>query len=279
MSSESIYNRYIPGLIPNTEPAGASYWFAFSGGKLLLSTEGGTSRVPLLRDLHEVGLSPIRSQYLGTLEGQPCYSAEISADDAAPTGMAFNELRSTYDMVEEDLYVLAGRALQIVSWDQTTQFCGRCGEKTALLPGERAKKCPACGFLNYPRLSPAVITAVLKGDQILLARRAGARPMYSVLAGFVEPGETLEECLHREIQEEVGIRVKNPRYFMSQPWPFPNSLMIGFIADWKSGQIQPDGIEISEAGWYSSASLPPIPPKMTIAREMIDWFVRRSSEK
>lgn len=278
MSRESIYTRYIPGLTPNAEAAVASYWFAFSGGRLLLSAENGTSSIPLLGGLKEVGLSPIRSQYLGTLEGHPCFSAEISADAAAPSGMTFNELRSTYDLVEEDLYVLAGRALQIVSWDQTTQYCGRCGEKTALLPGERAKKCPACGFLNYPRLSPAVITAVLKGDQMLLARRAGARPMYSILAGFVEPGETLEECLHREIEEEVGIAVKNPRYFMSQPWPFPNSLMIGFIADWESGEIRPDGIEISEAGWYSPASLPPIPPKMTIAREMIDWFVREFSK-
>ena len=277
MSKESIYRRYIPGLTPGQGDAGERYWFAFSGGKLLLNGAADKPGLPLLEDLSDKGISIVRTQYLGVLEGRSCYSAELPTDTEAPADMTFNELRSTYDMLDEDLYVLAGRALQIVSWDQTTQYCGRCGRQTALLQGERAKKCPACGFLNYPRLSPAVITAVLKGDEILLARRTGPRAMYSILAGFVEPGETLEECLEREIMEEVGVQVKNPRYFTSQPWPFPNSLMIGFIAEWESGEISPDGIEISQAGWYSADNLPEIPPKMTIAREIIDWFVRSSA--
>ncbi len=279
MSRESIYARYVPGLTPEQDNAGASFWFAFSSGKLLLKAEGKVASIPFLTGLESVGIPAVRTQYLGTLEGRPCFAAEIASDAAAPEGMSFNELRSTYDMIDEDLYVLAGRAAQIVAWDQTTQYCGRCGQKTSVFQGERAKKCPACGFLNYPRLSPAVITAVLNADKILLARRAGTRAMYSILAGFVEPGETLEECLEREIYEEVGVHVKNPRYFTSQPWPFPNSLMIGFIAEWSSGQIKPDGIEISEAGWYDASNLPAIPPKMTIAREIIDWFVRRSSDR
>ncbi len=277
MSKESIYKRYTPGLTPGRDDAGRRYWFAFSGGKLLLSNVDGRHDIPLLEDLGDAGVAVVRTQYLGTLEGRSCYSAELALDAVAPADMSFNELRATYDMIEEDLYVLAGRALQIVSWDQTTQYCGRCGHKTAMLQGERAKKCPACAFLNYPRLSPAVITAVLKGDKILLARRTGSRAMYSILAGFVEPGETLEECLKREIMEEVGVHVKNPRYFTSQPWPFPNSLMIGFIAEWESGEISPDGIEISHGAWYSAANLPEVPPKMTIAREIIDWFVRNSA--
>jgi NAD+ diphosphatase len=278
MSKESIYKRYVPGLAPGEEDAGQRYWFAFSGGKLLLNSAEGGHSLPLLEDVGDTGIAVVRTQYLGVLEAHSCYSAELPTDAKAPVGMSFNELRSTYDMIDEDLYVLAGRALQIVTWDQTTQYCGRCGCQTTLLQGERAKKCPACGFLNYPRLSPAVITAVLKGDNILLARRTGSRAMYSILAGFVEPGETLEECLEREIMEEVGVQVKNPRYFTSQPWPFPNSLMIGFIAEWESGEISPDGIEISQAGWYSAKDLPEVPPKMTIAREIIDWFVRSSAQ-
>jgi len=273
MSRESIYRRYVPRLRPETELVGQSYWFVFCEGRLLLDLADGKGTVPLLNGLQQVGLAPLRTQYLGELEGRPCHSAEVPPGIAPPHGMSFSELRSAYSSIDEDLYLLAGRALQIVNWDQTTQYCGKCGHKTEPLLGERANKCPACGFTSYPRLSPAVITAVLNDDKILLARRSGARAMYSILAGFVEPGETLEECLKREILEEVGVRVKNPRYFTSQPWPFPNSLMIGFIADWESGEISPDGIEISEAGWYSAGNLPEIPPKMTIAREIIDWFV------
>ena len=273
MSRESIYRRYVPGLKPEDADSGPSYWFVFCAGKLLLSQHSGRSTVPLLKRLGDIRLDLIRKLYLGTLEGRPCYCGEVLPDTEAPKGTSFNELRTTYSMIEEDLYILAGRALQIVSWDQTTQYCGRCGHKTEPLNGERANKCPSCGFASYPRLSPAVITAVLRDNKLLLARRAGTRAMYSILAGFVEPGETLEECLHREILEEVGIRVKNPRYFTSQPWPFPNSLMIGFIAEWESGDISPDGIEISEGGWYTADNLPEVPPKMTIAREMIDWFV------
>jgi NAD+ diphosphatase len=272
---DSIYRRYLPSLEPDGDGA-PGYWFIFADGKLLLQNWNGSWAIPFAPDAGLLQVWPVRTQYLGTLGGQPCHSAEVAPDAAAPAGMTFTELRSCYGLVDEDMYLLAGRALQIVSWDQTNQFCGRCGAGTTPLKGERAKKCPRCGLISYPRLSPAVITAVLKGDQILLARRAGTRvPMFSILAGFVEPGETLEDCLKREVFEEVGIRVKNLRYFSSQPWPFPNSLMIGFIAEYESGEIKPDGLEVSEARWYSASSLPNIPPKFTIARDLIDWFVEQ----
>jgi len=139
---------------------------------------------------------------------------------------------------------------------------------------ERAKQCLRCGLTNYPRLNPAVIAAVLKGDQILLARNKRFKvPMFSVLAGFVEPGETLEACIEREILEEVGITVKNIRYFGSQPWPFPNSLMIGFVAEYAGGEITIDKQEIVEAGWFFKSNLPPVPSSISIARRLIDWFV------
>lgn len=184
-----------------------------------------------------------------------------------------------YNAIDEDIFLLAGKAIQIVSWDQTHQYCGRCGNKTETLTGERAKKCPVCGLLNYPRLAPAVITAVLKDHQILLTHNIAFRgKMHGLVAGFVEPGETLEECARREILEEVGIGVKNLRYFNSQPWPFPNSLMLGFIAEYESGEIRADGKEISEAGWYTADNLPEIPPKLSIARELIDWFAENNHQ-
>jgi NAD+ diphosphatase len=132
--------------------------------------------------------------------------------------------------------------------------------------------------MSYPRLSPAVITAVLKDNKILLSHYAAFKGnMHTIIAGFVEPGETLEECIKREILEEVGIQVRNIKYFGSQPWPFPNSLMIGFTAEYESGEISVDRTEISEAGWYDVNSLPELPPKMSIAREIIDWFIQSNS--
>ena len=220
-------------------------------------------------------ISPVRTQFLGTLQDRQCYSAEVPPDTAIPEGMSFSELRSLYGVLDEDIYLLAGKAIQVVNWDQTHQFCGRCGHKTETLQGERAKKCPACGLTSYPRISPVTITAVLKDDKILLSHNASFRGnMHSLVAGFVEPGETLEECIRRETLEEVGVKVKNIKYFSSQPWPYPHSLMIGFTAEYESGEITVDGKEISQADWYDVHNLPELPARMSIAREIIDWFIQ-----
>ena len=163
--------------------------------------------------------------------------------------------------------MMAGRAKQIVEWHRTHRFCGRDGTETVPRLAELAKECPRCGMLFYPRLSPAVIVLVKRGDDVLLARSPGFPPgMYSVLAGFVEPGESIEETIEREVCEEVGVEVKNVRYFGSQLWPFPNSLMIGFIADYAGGELRVEPSEIEDAGWYSADDLPTLPPKVSIAR-------------
>ena len=158
-------------------------------------------------------------------------------------------------------------------WNQNHQYCGKCGGLTRNRANERAKFCPKCGWINYPRLSPAIIVAVRKDHQILLAHsQRFSGKFYSVLAGFVEPGETLEACVEREVREEVGITLKNISYFGSQPWPFPDSLMIAFTAEYAGGDIKIDTSEITDAGWFSVDSLPPIPSKISIARRLIDWF-------
>ena len=273
MSRESIYKCYRPAVTSEPVNNDYGYWFVFCSTKLLIKPN--ECSIPYLRSLAELDLSPVRTQYLGTLQGHPCYSAEVSPDTVVHEGMSFRELRSLYNVLDEDIFLLAGKAIQIVNWDQTHQYCGRCGHETETFQGERVKKCPACGFMSYPRISPAVITAVLKDNKILLSHYAAFKGnIHTIIAGFVEPGETLEECIKREIMEEVGIQVRNIKYFGSQPWPFPNSLMIGFTAEYESGVISVDGTEISEAGWYDVNSLPELPSKISISREIIDWFVQ-----
>jgi NAD+ diphosphatase len=216
----------------------------------------------------------VRSQFLGTLDNQPCYSAELPKDTIVPKGMTLLGLRQLYATLDEDLFALSGRAIQIMEWDRTHQYCGCCATLTTQLPHERAKRCPNCRLVNYPRLSPAVIVLISRGEELLLAR-ASRFPagMYGLIAGFVEPGESLEETIVREVREEVGIEIEDIRYFGSQPWPFPNSLMIGFTATYASGDIVIEPQELVEAGWFSKHNLPQIPPKLSIARKLIDSFV------
>jgi NAD+ diphosphatase len=165
-----------------------------------------------------------------------------------------------------------------VEWARTSRYCGRCGTATELAPHERAAHCPACGLNAYPRIAPAVIVIVENGDRILLARGAAFPPgMFSALAGFAEPGEPLAETVRREIREEVGIEVRDVRYFDSQPWPFPHSLMIGFFATYAGGELTPDGVEIVEADWFGADGLPNVPPPLSIARRLIDDWLGRTS--
>jgi NAD+ diphosphatase len=172
--------------------------------------------------------------------------------------------------------LLAARAVQIVDWDRTHRFCGRCGAPLKARETERAKECPKCGLLHFPRLAPAVIVLVERGDQLLMARSRHFAPgVYSVLAGFVEPGEALEEAVEREVLEEVGIRIQDIRYFGSQPWPFPHSLMIGFTARYAGGEIRINDQELEDAGWFTADRLPGQPGKISIARQLIEWFVQK----
>ena len=260
---------------PAVEPASA-LWFIFDKGRLLIKIKNDSCSIPGTSDLAKYKSAFIRKQYLGTLDDRPCFAAEFAGKPIRDAELAFKDLRGLFGMLEEDLIWIAGRANQLVNWSQTHRYCGRCGKLTVDKTDERAKICAECGLVNYPRLSPAVIVAVLKNDQILLGRNKRFKlPFYSVLAGFVEPGEALEECVKREIREEVGITVENIRYFGSQPWPFPDSLMIAFVADYAGGEICIDGSEIIDAAWFAKDHLPQIPPKISIARQLIDWFVHR----
>lgn len=265
---------YTPAIHPPTEPPERALWFIFRGSELLVAAAPAAAALPHCNHPNSLGMMPQRIQYLGVLGGTHCFSAETATDVAAPEGWAWQSLRRLFGALDEAQFALAGRALQIVAWDRTHQYCGACGRPTVARVSERSRECPGCGLVAYPRLAPAVMGLVRRGRELLLARSPRFPvAMYSALAGFVEPGETLEQCLEREVHEEVGIRVCAVRYFASQPWPFPHSLMIAFHADYDRGEIRADDVEIEDAQWFDIAKLPKLPARISIARRLIDAAV------
>ncbi len=267
---------FISSFISPAEENESAWWFIFQKDQLFVHTIDEAVRIPSLRDPGTVGIKPALKQYLGILDGIPCYAAAIDDQESIGSdGMTLMSLRKLFGMIPDDLLHVAVRASLIMHWDRNSQFCGQCGRPTQLSATERAKVCPACGLTNYPRISPAVIVAVINGQRILLAHndRYPVKGLYSVLAGFVEPGETFEECVIREVKEEVGADVTDIRYFCCQPWPFPDSLMIAFTAQYAGGEIKVDGVELTEAQWFTADNLPRIPDKISVARKLIDWFV------
>jgi len=230
-------------------------------------------------DEHPDDVAPGAPRHVvGVLDGAACFAVDLDGDGVADVAVeGWLPLMGLYGRVDDLRWTLAGRAVQLIEWDRTTRFCGRCATPTEPAPGERARRCPACGLLAFPRLAPAVITLIERPGEALLARgRTFPVPMYSCIAGFVEPGETMEAAVHREVREEVGVEVTDVCYVASQPWPFPHSLMIGFEARWAGGEIVIDEHEIVDAQWFRADDLPMIPPGMSIARTLIDrWVARR----
>lgn len=260
------------------KPEGESYFVVFNTMNILLKDdkndniiEGKTIPFPLLESEKELGMEINRLIYLGILNGYPCFGVETTSDNTTP-GTYFCHLFETHDLFDFSLFLIAQFAYQIITWDRTYTICGQCGAQAENLPGERAKKCPQCGLVNYPRISPSIIVAVLKDKEILLARAQNfPAPFFSTLAGFVEPGETLEECVAREVMEETAIEIEDITYVTSQPWGISNSLMIGFTAKYKSGEIVIDENELAEAGWFSFENLPFLPPESSIACKLINY--------
>ncbi len=264
-------------------------WFVVRNNELLVVVEEGRREVDVPGTVGVKGsVEHDEPHFLGMLAGRPVWAAGVPHDHAAPAtpapggGHSYENLRGLWGRVPEPLYGLAGRAVQIVEWDRTHRFCGRCGEPTVLATPERARKCPRCSLLCFPRLAPATIMLVERGERgeecLLAWGRQFPMRMFSCLAGFVEPGESLEECVRREVKEEVGIELDEVTYFGSQPWPFPHQLMIGFTATWAGGELELDPVEIVEAGWFRADDLPPHPPAgMSIAGSLVEsWKARQS---
>ena len=257
---------------------GPIYGFIISNEKMLMDISDPVPKIPLL---------PIPNPILqngwifGISQENACMIFEINPDETFNSHFrtikySFMDLRKIGMMTEKSTWYTCACAVELVDWHKKTQFCGRCGTRYDFSPVEEAKQCPNCKLIENPRLSPAMIVAIRKDKQILLAHnKRFPGPMHSILAGFVIPGESVEDTIKREVKEEAGIEIKNIKYFGSQPWPFPNSLMLGFTAEYAGGNLFADGEEIDHIDWYSIDQLPPIPPPLSISRQLIDWTLNQ----
>lgn len=253
----------------DVDAARIDFWFRDS--ELLVESEGlAPAAFEGAGTIGNVGL------VVGKLGESVAVANVLPADTAIPHGTRWIGLRALFGVIPDELVALAGRAAQLVQWDRDHRHCGRCATPTLRQHGERARRCESCGLSAYPRISPAMMCLVTRGKEILLARNVAFPPgRYSALAGFLEAGESVEDAVHREVREEVGIEVGEPTYFGSQSWPFPHSLMIAFTAEYVRGALKPNGHEIAEAEWFSVDKLPQLPPRMSIARALIDHTLQK----
>jgi NAD+ diphosphatase len=256
-----------------TQMSDISYFLIRCGNQVLISVdEAGREGFP---QAIKTDFEPVADVVqIGYWNGSACYAVEI---DNIPEHISgeLRPVRSLFASAGPEVFALAGRGTQLIDWQKNHRFCGHCSTRTVMKKTEMALECPSCRLVAYPRISPAVMVLIERGDELMLARSPHFRPgVFSALAGFVEPGETLEQCAVREVREEVGLEIANIRYYTSQSWPFPNSLMIAFFADYAGGEITPDPSEIEAADWFSREALPPLPDHVSIARQLIDASCR-----
>ena len=263
---------------PDNKPpprAGSEVHILFQQGELVSDMRSEQMCLHAADALEQGPWREEKRHFLGYWHGRPCYAVELhEADELDPMRYRRGSLYQILGRVEEQLFALAGRALQVLAWERDHRFCGRCGQPMRADQRERAMRCDPCGTINYPRIAPCVIVLVTRGEELLLARNANfPGPMYSTLAGFIEAGETAEETLVREVKEEVGVDIHNLQYFRSQSWPFPNQLMLGFFADYAGGDIVCDQEEIVDAQWFHYRDLPMVPPPSSVSGQLIQHYI------
>ena len=271
-----LINDFYPGVY-DTEQHENSWHIPVSGNQILTTREYPTLRPLTLEEWRWSEISSNKTHFLGTVQNHtPIFAEEIEVDVVEPEGYKLNPLWNFLTGAELPIFYLMGRAKQIVEWSKQHEYCGACGSKTLESTTDRSRKCPHCNIPFYPRISPSIIVLVTRGEELLLAKNANAQGnFYSTLAGFVEPGESIEETVHREVFEEVGIKIKNLRYFSSQSWPFPNSLMLGFHAEYSDGEIRIQEEEIADARWFHYKEMPNKPAMMSISGWLIDEYLKK----
>lgn len=269
------YGRFEPAHVPPSARPEQALWCAFVGGKVLVMPLGDGLALPALRS-DELGRAAREAHYLGTMDGLPCYAARLHPEQDLPAGTQLIGLRDLFLNGDAFTAGVAGRGFQILEWERSHRYCGTCGEPTTSHAQDRARECKPCRQIYYPRISPVVMALVTRGRELLLTRKPGyAAGRYTVVAGFVESGETLEHALMREVEEETGVKTQAPRYFGSQPWPFPNSLVMAFSLEYVSGEVRPDPSELEDARWFDIDALPDLPEPVHISRQLIDDTIAR----
>jgi|TARA_B110000238_G_scaffold197753_2_gene240915 NAD+ diphosphatase len=256
-------------------------WLIFCGEKILQSTENTGLMIGTWATLGFAHAYQEQIVRIGSHDDLPCFLIDMGNEHIEREYLTLISMRAFIMQNQTSFFGIASRAWQIALFMRTHRFCGQCGSAMQQIDWEMAMQCSRCQHRCYPRISPCIIVSIRHEGKILLAqgKPQRSRQMFSTLAGFVESGEKLEQAVHREVFEEVGIRVKNLRYFSSQPWPFPHSLMVGFLADFDSGEIKVDGKEILEAYWFAPDKLPNIPPKQSIAGQLIQHSLKEIEQQ
>jgi NAD+ diphosphatase len=258
MIEKSIYENYEIGFSDEITPTSDDCIFIFNQERELFLDEN--RELPNILGDFDVEFC----LYIGKFNDKKTFVANVKNDDT------FYPLHEVYKF-NKDLYLMGGKAVLVRDWYISHQFCGRCATKTQLDEKDMMLKCPSCGQNHYPRIAPAIIVAIRKGDELLMAKHSYHDNIrYALIAGFVEPGESIEEAVHREVSEEVGVKVKNLKYMRSQSWPFPNSLMLAFTAEYDSGEIKVDGDEILKAKWFKKEEIIRYESDVSIS----DWLVQ-----
>lgn len=273
---EAIKDGFVPITPGLPSPAGDGYWLILQGNTLIVSNDGGVLKLPfgpLRQFLSETG-DPLS---IGTWLGHPLRITAISRSVAIPDFLAAEAFNASGDRLDDATLTLGGMAMQILHWQKKSRFCSACGRELTANTGNWGRHCPTCGYDHFPSIHPCAIVLVRRGEQFLLARKKEWLPgRYGLVAGFLDMGESLEECASREVLEETGIVVKNVQYVGSQCWPFPSQLMAGFVADYDSGEIKVEEAELEDARWFTVADPPAgLPPGRSIARWIIDHHMLR----
>ena len=274
---ESLAGQFVPAKNGEQPQGRSGTWLLVQDNALLVYEAGGEPgwRLPQapLPEAFARRLDPII--HLGTYRGAPCWAAAVPSGAEAPAGFQRESLLPAQTRLTDDALSLGGLALQAVHWESTSLHCPRCGAGTSRMQGEWGKRCPGCGYEHYPHLHPAVIVLVRDADRVLLTRKAfWPKGRYGLVAGFVDMGESLEGAVAREVHEEVGVEIRDLRYAGSQYWPFPSQLMVGFTAAYSGGDLMVNRHELEDARWFSVHDLPDLPPKLSIARFLLDHFAR-----
>ena len=266
---------------PPAQPApGIAYWFPFRANKMLVQAVNEHIELIQSEEGDMASLIADSALYLGELNSIPCLACEVRPEADLPDDWRAIDIRTLFGQLDDSTYSVAGYAAHLLHWQGHHHYCSNCGHTTESIPASWGRICPHCGYNSYPTVTPAILVLVHDGDKVLLVHKIGWTNRRSIIAGFVEPGETLEECARREIQEEVGAEVTDITYVGNQPWPYPDQLMVGFTARYSAGPAQPDNVELDAADWYTFDNLPELPPPLSLARQIImQWVSSRQQQK